>query len=103
MVGDLTALYDLIALWPSKALQVGPQRILVINNGGGQIFKNIFQKDIFLNQHQIKFDKWAEMFAWSYQQWSQIPDLTNLPEQVVIELAPNNAQSEQFWQEYKSL
>lgn len=103
IVGDLTALYDLISLWPSPALQVGPQRILIINNGGGQIFKNIFQKEIFLNQHQIKFEKWAEMFGWNYQQWSQIPDVNALPDKVVIELTPNNAQSDSFWQEYRHL
>ncbi len=103
VIGDLTALYDLSALWITKQLEKMKLRLVIVNNQGGLIFKNMFEKEIFLNRHQIEFSKWAEMFHWDYQLWKEVPSTARLGDNVVIELQPDPEQSQQFWNEYKSL
>jgi len=104
LVGDLTAMYDLAALWPAQSMKNRKLRIVIINNNGGQIFRNMFSSPQFINKHQIQFQKWAEMWNWSYQQLQSIShDNFNLSEREVIEICPNNSDSEKFWQEYKKL
>ncbi len=100
VIGDLTAMYDLASLWITKSLsETVSRRILIINNQGGQIFKNIFQNEAFINSHQITFEKWAEMWGWDYQRWTDIPEnMSTLPKNVVIELKPSGSESDQFWQ-----
>lgn len=90
VVGDLTAMYDLSSLWVTPQLSMAPRRLVVVNNGGGMIFKKFSQSPRFLNRHEIGFSDWAKMWGWSYERWSQIPeDLSKLPMSVVIELVPN--------------
>ena len=104
VLGDLTTLYDLSGLWVTPQLKPAKRRLLIINNSGGQIFKNIFRKDIFVNSHQLDFSAWAKMFSWDYQKWNQVPsDFKELSDQVVIELVPDNAQSDQFWKDFGQL
>lgn len=60
IVGDLTALYDLNALW------IKPKtRVVVINNFGGRIFERVptGAPELAINEHAIAFDKWAAMFG----------------------------------------
>lgn len=99
IIGDLTAMYDLASLWITKSLsETVLRRIVIVNNQGGQIFKNIFQNEAFINSHQISFDHWAKMWGWDYQQWTEIPEnLSNLGKNVVIELKPSATESDQFW------
>lgn len=90
VVGDLTAMYDLAALWVSPQLKASKRRIVVINNGGGMIFNKFSKHPGFLNRHEIEFSGWAKMWSWSYQKWNQIPqDLSSLPDHVLIELVPS--------------
>jgi len=103
LLGDLTTMYDLSAPWMTGQLEKMKMRLVVINNQGGLIFKNIFKKEIFLNRHQFEFSKWAEMWNWDYKKWDQVPDQMQLGDHVVIELKPNPEQSHLFWQEYQSL
>lgn len=103
LIGDLTALYDLSSLWAVPQMEDCLLRLVVINNQGGLIFKNLFGKEIFLNQHQIEFSHWAQMWKWDYLKWTEIPDTWKLPSKAVIELVPDNQQSDLFWQEYKKL
>jgi len=103
LIGDLTAMYDLAALWVTPQLENKQLRLVVVNNQGGQIFKNIFEKEIFLNRHQIDFSHWAQMWKWDYQKWQEIPEQLELPKHVVIELVPDAEQTQRFWQDYKSL
>jgi 2-succinyl-5-enolpyruvyl-6-hydroxy-3-cyclohexene-1-carboxylate synthase len=103
LIGDLTALYDLASLWITPQLEASRLRLVVINNKGGFIFKNIFENEIFLNRHQTEFSHWAKMWNWEYQKWDQISDTANLPERVMIELVPDAEHNHLFWQEYKSL
>ncbi len=111
VIGDLTAMYDLQALWISKQLVDSKVRIVVINNKGGQIFKKIFGNEIFLNRHDFDFSTWAKMWNWDYLQWSSIPPmdqvlgqmLGQISKSVIIEVNPDEAQSDQFWDEYRKL
>jgi 2-succinyl-5-enolpyruvyl-6-hydroxy-3-cyclohexene-1-carboxylate synthase len=103
LIGDLTALYDLSALWVTPQLDQSKLRLVVINNQGGQIFKPLFNREIFLNRHQIEFSKWAAMWNWQYERWSEVPEQLVLPDRLIIELVPDSVQSESFWQEYKNL
>jgi 2-succinyl-5-enolpyruvyl-6-hydroxy-3-cyclohexene-1-carboxylate synthase len=101
LIGDLTALYDLQALWITGQLEKSRKRIVIMNNSGGMIFKNIFGSDAFLNSHQLEFSKWAEMFGWSYLKVQSIDQIKNLGDHVVIEIVPDNQASEEFWKEYR--
>jgi 2-succinyl-5-enolpyruvyl-6-hydroxy-3-cyclohexene-1-carboxylate synthase len=103
VIGDLTALYDMPSLWIVPQLQKMKMRLVIVNNQGGLIFKNMFEKEIFLNRHQIEFSHWAKMWSWDYRKWTKIPLGESLADLCVIELVPDAEQSQQFWQEYKSL
>lgn len=103
VLGDLSALYDLSGLWPlTRGLVKNSCKIVVINNGGGRIFKRMFRDDKFENSHEIKFSAWAEMFGLPYAEYrgGQWPSLTG---SAVIEAVPDNQQTEQFNNEYESL
>lgn len=104
LIGDLTAMYDLSGLWASRFEQDKKLRLVVINNQGGQIFKNLFKKEIFLNSHQLRFSHWAKMWKWNYQEWTEIPDQIDSDGQhALFELLPDPDQSERFWHEYQKL
>ncbi|HEY8269684.1 MAG TPA: 2-succinyl-5-enolpyruvyl-6-hydroxy-3-cyclohexene-1-carboxylic-acid synthase [Pseudobdellovibrionaceae bacterium] len=104
LIGDLTAMYDLSALWITPQLENKKMRIVVINNKGGQIFQRLFKKDIFLNRHDLEFNCWAKMFHWEYQSWETIPEgnqyKTPLGEHQIIELIPDPQQTEAFHKEW---
>ena len=103
LVGDLTAMYDLSSLWVTSQLDAQKFRLIVINNGGGQIFSRMFKKEIFINKHQISFESWAKMWNWSYQQWHNIPTTMDLADRQIIELNPNAEQTQEFWKELDAL
>lgn len=106
LIGDLTALYDLSALWITSQLDAKKLRVVVINNNGGQIFSRMFKKDIFINKHEISFESWAKMWNWAYQQWHTVPEDTvslDLADHQIIELCPDWSQTQAFWKEYDSL
>jgi 2-succinyl-5-enolpyruvyl-6-hydroxy-3-cyclohexene-1-carboxylate synthase len=87
IVGDLTALYDLNAPWIVPQLDA-QFRIVVINNRGGRIFERVAAPDkrLVLNEHDLRFDKWAEMFGID-----------------VEELRPDLEASRRAWQRYDEL
>jgi 2-succinyl-5-enolpyruvyl-6-hydroxy-3-cyclohexene-1-carboxylate synthase len=66
IVGDLSALYDLAGLWPAPQLAGCDITLAVINNGGGMIFRRMFNHPAFLNAHRLGLRGWAEMFGWEY-------------------------------------
>jgi 2-succinyl-5-enolpyruvyl-6-hydroxy-3-cyclohexene-1-carboxylate synthase len=100
LVGDLTALYDLSSLWIGKQIAASNVVIVVINNGGGMIFNKLFKSEYFLNRHELDFSSWAKMWNWGYEKWEDIP-LKNLKSgRTIIELVPNEKQTNLFWEEW---
>lgn len=76
ILGDLTFLHDLTALSQLKTLDT-PFVVLVINNNGGCIFRNlpIFERkdvytDYFEVPHNLSFSKAAELFSLPYFNFS---------------------------------
>ena len=63
IIGDLTALYDLVAPWIYQQLPVCNVNLVIINNGGGQIFSKMFSLPIFLNCHQLHFKPLADLWG----------------------------------------
>ena len=94
IIGDLTALYDLSALWALRHVAGLLLRIVVINNGGGRIFKRMFSNERFQNRHAVGFEAWAAM--WGAEYHATIPD-HSLGSAVVIELRPDDAQTDAVW------
>lgn len=106
LIGDLTALYDLSSLWATSQIDAKKIRIVVINNGGGQIFHRMFKKEIFVNKHDLSFEYWAKMWNWSYEKWHTIPGVEakqNLADLQIIELCPDWEQTQAVWKEQESL
>ncbi len=94
ILGDLTALYDLSALWALRHLDDLRLRIVVINNGGGRIFQRMFQNPRFQNRHTTGFKAWADM--WGAEHHAQLPSGTP-GRAAVIELVPSEPETEAFW------
>jgi len=94
VVGDLTALYDLSALWALRHLDGFRLRIVVINNGGGRIFKRMFRNERFQNRHATGFDAWAAM--WGAEYCGELPGGLIGPA-AVIELRPSEDETDAFW------
>jgi len=103
IVGDLTTMYDLSSLWVTNQLPSQKMRMVVINNGGGQIFSRMFKKEIFLNKHKICFESWAKMWNWSYTKWQNVPKQAELADLQVIELVPDESQTHAFWKEIEEI
>ncbi len=106
MIGDLTALYDLAAPW-ALATRAGVRaRIVIVNNGGGQIFSRIFRTDLFTNRHNLDFEPWAQFWKLGYRRWATVPsELPELSSQGVeiIEMIPDEAATQRFWERYEAL
>jgi 2-succinyl-5-enolpyruvyl-6-hydroxy-3-cyclohexene-1-carboxylate synthase len=103
VIGDLTAMYDLSALWISPQLEDRKLRLVVVNNKGGQIFRRMFNKDIFVNKHDIEFSHWAKMFHWQYQAWETVPEMMDLSQHQMIELLPDPEQTAQYWNAWDAI
>lgn len=103
VVGDLTALYDLAAPWIVDQLAPGPVRVVVVNNGGGQIFARLSPHAELRNAHRHSFEGWASMWGLAYRRWEQVPATPDLPDRCVIELVPDPAASDRFWRAYDAL
>lgn len=104
IVGDLTALYDLSGLWAAKLVGGTKLRVVVINNSGGLIFRQVLKSSPsgsapFESPHSLKFKNWAAMWGFFYLHCtdsSRLGDLS-LPERVVLELEPDSRATEEFW------
>lgn len=115
VIGDLTALYDLAALWITPSLAPGRRRIVVINNGGGRIFSRVAatrdlppeQRQLMENPHALNFHGWAGMFGWAYvrvtaaDDWTAALDLEAT--HAIIEVVPDDAATAAFWQLLSSM
>jgi 2-succinyl-5-enolpyruvyl-6-hydroxy-3-cyclohexene-1-carboxylate synthase len=96
IVGDLTALYDSNAPWIVPQLDVR-FRIVIINNGGGRVFDRVaslrrmnldLRERLVENAHELRFDRWAAMWAISDR---------------VTELLPDRSATQRVWERYDAL
>lgn len=92
VLGDLTALYDLSAPWALRSRKLSDVRIVIINNGGGQIFAPMFHQPLFENRHQTSFANWAAMWKLPHRTWQGEAPL----EHGVTEVLPNPEQTQAF-------
>lgn len=79
LFGDLTALYDLAAPWilgqlPPKTVI----RVVIINNGGGKIFAEMYNKPILENRHRFDFEHFAKLWKMEYVRWEEKRDFPEL-------------------------
>jgi len=99
--GDLTMLYDLAAPWILTQLKDVHINFIVINNGGGQIFSQMFSDPKFQNRHTLSLEHIAHQWGLSYYQGSHLPKKnTSQNRHRLIELIPNEEQTKQFWSAY---
>lgn len=73
LIGDLTALFDMAAPWVLQQLSGLNVNLVVINNGGGQIFSRMFEHPAFLNEHNLNFEPLANFWNWNYERWEAVP------------------------------
>jgi len=108
--GDLTLLYDLNAPAILEQLPPAKRRIVVINNGGGRIFSRLpsmagldpKEKKVTENRHEVSFSSWAAMWGLDYVSWrAGHPFPEGLPDQVVLEVFPEEDATEEFWRAWK--
>lgn len=90
--GDLTTMYDLSAPWAFKSRPLEDVRIVVINNGGGKIFRAMFNEPLFENRHQTSFEQWAGMWNLPYGAWTGDSELHS----GVTEVTPDEEQTRKF-------
>jgi 2-succinyl-5-enolpyruvyl-6-hydroxy-3-cyclohexene-1-carboxylate synthase len=127
VLGDLTTLYDMTGPWAirQRQAQSGDQLqdqiqsvLVVINNGGGQIFSRVTANQIFQNAHDLGFEDWAKMWGLTYHSWTDVPsqqewrdgDLEKAAEtkhinsrHQIIELRPNPEQTKNFWSRWDAI
>jgi 2-succinyl-5-enolpyruvyl-6-hydroxy-3-cyclohexene-1-carboxylate synthase len=103
ILGDLTTLYDLSSLGLSESAS-GKQRIVIMNNGGGQIFERILGRSPFLNSQKVDFSKWAEMWGWTYRNVTDTKELVLLKDRqekkLIVEIKVDNDHSKAVWKEW---
>lgn len=111
LLGDLTTLYDLTAPWISPQRGSDPWTLIIMNNGGGQIFQPLFGREAFLNRHQVGFEGWARMWNltylcletdahkklkdWSLQEKDSLQSTNTLIPQV-LEVRPSEKETQQW-------
>jgi len=104
--GDLTTLCDLNSLWFINQLKTQDIKIIVINNGGGEIFDHVKSlesasgelKQTIKNNHSLNFKHWASMWGINYLRVDALIDFNDINiGPTIIELFPNKDQSTEFW------
>lgn len=94
LLGDLTALYDLSALWALRHLEGLRLRIVVMNNGGGRIFERMFSDGRFQNRHHVGFEAWGGLWGVA----CHVGGVADPAEDVaLLELRPDDRQTQAFW------
>ncbi|MFK7911027.1 MAG: 2-succinyl-5-enolpyruvyl-6-hydroxy-3-cyclohexene-1-carboxylic-acid synthase [Akkermansiaceae bacterium] len=106
--GDLTALYDLSAPSLLGQVECRGRMLVVINNSGGDIFNRLpavqsFDErtsEMVLNSHSHGFNEWAAMWGMDYVCVRGIEgfDFEPSDKTTVVEIVPDPAQTEAFWQ-----
>lgn len=110
--GDLTTLYDLGT--PGLVSAAMPQarlRLVVIDNGGGKIFRRLPAfRDLsgddwraVENPHRFDFSAWAASWGFEYSGDRSLWESRSrrLPDRLVIEVRPCPEQTERFWNKWQ--
>jgi 2-succinyl-5-enolpyruvyl-6-hydroxy-3-cyclohexene-1-carboxylate synthase len=97
LFGDLTTLYDMAAPWILQQMDQYPIRFVVINNGGGKIFERMFADVEMQNRHALSFEAFARFWGVGYEKWYSIPDEYPRSNHVLIELIPDEKETQAFW------
>jgi 2-succinyl-5-enolpyruvyl-6-hydroxy-3-cyclohexene-1-carboxylate synthase len=108
VAGDLTTLYDLNAPWMLRQLPAGRRRFVVIQNAGGKIFSRLpslrglteRERSLMENPHTVSLRGWAEMWGMDHVSGGGevLERADSLADHAVIELYPDAAETEEFWQ-----
>lgn len=105
LVGDLTALYDLASLGLSG--RSNKKRIIIMNNGGGQIFSRLFGNKKYLNQQNVNFEGWANLWNWDYIKITSVYEFENIANhssrQLIVECLPDQQQTDNFWTQWDKI
>ncbi len=107
VLGDLTSLYNFNDFQILEHIKNTNVRIVVVNNGGGQIFSKVIKKDsdLFLNAHTKSFQNIADFWDLNYVNGlkgiEKSLDSKTYSNQrpTLIELKPDSLESESFWKE----
>lgn len=106
IIGDLTALYDLVAPWIASQLVDVMPNLVIVNNGGAGIFARMFAHKAFQNTHALSFASLAEFWGWEYERWESVPEKiagVKGTKGRIIELVPDNNATERFVRRCKEL
>jgi len=114
ILGDQTGIYGMGGLLWTQNPVVGSHRIVIVNNSGGRIFDrlpslvsstspeeraaNFVQED-----HQVQWSHVAQSFGMEFQSWQRVPDLPVEGHSVLIEVLPDETETENFWNEWSRL
>ena len=105
--GDLTALYDLAAPAMLPQVEQKGRVLVVINNGGGQIFEKLprlanlteEQRAAIVQPQEVRLQSWAEMWGMDYLKIESREGFDKLEvgeRALFVELVPDAVQSENF-------
>lgn len=99
-LGDLTALYDLAGGWAVSQMKDVNVTIVIINNGGGQIFSRMYPYQEMLNEHVLRFEGLAKLWGWDYICWDGMTTGDPLPSSScrLLEVIPDGAATKRFWE-----
>lgn len=86
ILGDLTTLYDLSALWFLSQMKSMPVTIAILNNGGGRIFEPLFPIPEMINAHSLNFKPLADLWKVDYERWEAIPEKVSSSGQRIVEI-----------------
>lgn len=104
LIGDLTALYDMVAPWILEQLVEVHPNLAIINNSGGQIFSHLFSHPGFINRHQLNFKPLADFWKWNYERWETIPSsISPTKGGRLIEIVPDAEATQRFYKKKQSL
>jgi 2-succinyl-5-enolpyruvyl-6-hydroxy-3-cyclohexene-1-carboxylate synthase len=101
ILGDLTTLYDMAAPWILPQIPDISATVIVINNGGGKIFRGMFTSATFQNNHKLNFKPLGEMWDMEYEKYEHGISTLDLSRQTarnkLIEIVPDNTATEMFY------
>lgn len=101
IIGDLTALYDLAAPWALKWLSEYDFAIVIINNGGGKIFKSMFPNVDIQNRHNLSFESFAKFWGLPYCKIESDVDFSKINLRGVLEIIPDPVATDAFQKKFK--